>query len=398
MSAVMLYTRFRPVNEKGGTEHTTVVLAKELRERFGMEAIATYRNDFDGTCDGFDAVYKLPKGSKAAIKAAIDIVRRHHVETIVVQGFFRETRLFYAVKKKTGCRLVFAYHFQPGWERLDKNQILKKIASHHGMGRLKYRFKYLLFPIFYLLNFIKFRKRYYHAFRRADNVVVLSRPYEHLFLKMAFAHDEGKICSIPNMLPYPQEVSNGVNASQKEKIALIVSRLDERQKRVRLALELWKKAVGEDPSLDEWQLYVVGDGDTCVVNQYREWAERHGVPRVTFTGRTNPLPYYQRASVFIMTSRFEGLPLTILESRQCKVVPIAFDTFGAIHDLIHDDKDGFVVKEGDDDRYVKCLRLLMGDGDLRSKMIAEGLRSLVPFRHDRVAEQWHRLIGLRLMR
>lgn len=392
MSAVMLYTRFRPVNEKGGTEHTTVVLARELRERYGVEVIAAYRNDFDGTCDGFDKVYKLPKGSKAAVKAAIDIVRQHHVEAIVVQGFFREMRLFYAVKKKTGCRLVFAYHFQPGWERLDKNLILKKVANHHGLGKLKYRLKYLLFPIFYLLNAIKFRKRYYHAFRRADNVVVLSLPYELLFLKQAFAHDADKICSIPNMLPYPEEVSNAVNVSQKEKIALMVSRLDESQKRVRLALELWKKAVEQNPNFNDWRLYVVGDGDTPVADQYREWAERHGVPRVTFTGRANPMPYYQKASVFIMTSLFEGLPLTILESRQCKVVPMAFDTFGAIADLIHDGKDGFVVKEGDLDRYVSCLKSLMGNGDMREKMIEEGMSSLAPFRHDRVAGQWHRLL------
>ncbi len=394
MSAVMLYTRFRPVNEKGGTEHTTVVLAKELRECFGMETIAAYRNDFDGTCDGFDAVYKLPKGSKAAVEAAIDIVTKLHVETIVVQGFFREMRLFYAVKKKTGCHLVFAYHFQPGWEKLNKNQILKKAANHHGMGKLKYRVKYQLFPIFYLLNAIKFRKRYYHAFRRADKVVVLSRPYERIFLKMSFASDEGKICYIPNMLPYPEEISNCVNVSHKEKIALIVSRLDERQKRVHLALELWKKAVEKDPDLSDWRLYVVGDGDTPVVDQYREWAEAHGVPRVTFTGRANPLPYYQKASVFIMTSLFEGLPLTILEGRQCKVVPIAFDTFGAIADLIHDGKDGFVVKEGDLDRYIGRLRLLMRDGDLREKMIEEGMRCLDPFRHDRVAGQWHKLLGV----
>lgn len=392
MNAVMLYTRFRPVNEKGGTEHTTAVLAKELRERFGMEAIATYRNDFSGTCDGFDAVYKLPNGGKAAVEAAVDIVRKHHVETIVVQGFFRETRIFYAVKKKTGCRLFFAYHFQPGWESLDKSVILKKAASRHGLGKLRYRLKYLLFPLFSLLNTIKFRKRYYHAFRRADKVVVLSRPYERLFLKMALAHDEVKICSIPNMLPYHEEVSNHIDAHRKEKVALIVSRLDERQKRVRLALELWKRAVGGDPSLNDWRLYVVGDGDVSVVGQYREWAEEHGVPRVTFTGRANPMPYYQKASVFIMTSLFEGLPLTILESRQCKVVPVAFDTFGAIADLIHDGKDGFVVKEGDEDRYVSCLRWLMNDDDLRSKMMEEGLRSLAPFRHDRVAEQWHHIL------
>lgn len=392
MSAVMFYTRFRPVNEKGGTEHTTVVLAKELRERYGMEVIAAYRNDFEGTCDGFDAVRKLPKGGKAAVEAATKIVKEHHVEAIVVQGFFREMRLFYAVKKRTGCRLIFAYHFQPGWERLDKNEILKKIASHHGLGKLKYRLKLMLFPLFHLLTAIKFRKRYYHAFRRADKVVVLSRSYERLFLNMAFAHDASKVCSIPNMLPYPQEVSSHVSVEGKEKIALMVSRLDERQKRVRLALELWKEAVAGDPCLADWRLYVVGDGDTPVVDQYREWAERHGVPRVTFTGRTNPMPYYQKASVFIMTSLFEGLPLTILESRQCEVVPIAFDTFGAIADLIHDGKDGFVVREGDHGRYVSCLKSLMNDGDLRRKMIEEGMASLAPFRHDRVAGQWYQIL------
>lgn len=394
MKTVLFYTCFRPVNEKGGTEHTTIVTAKELRERFGVTCVSIYRKDFEGTCDGFDAVYKLPHDRKTALKFVVDIVEKYNVEAIVNQGFFRETRIFYAVKKKTGCKLVFAYHFQPGLEKLDKDQILRKAARCHGLKKMRYRLKYLLFPLFDFQTKIKVRERYFHAFRRVDRVVVLSQSYVQPFLKMAFANDESKISIIPNMLPYGQDVSDSVNVDAKEKIALMVSRLDERQKRVHVALKLWKKAVEQDAKLSDWQFYVVGDGSNCVIDQYREWAKINGVSRVTFTGRINPIPYYKKASVFIMTSLFEGLPLTILESRQCKVVPIAFDTFGSITDLIHDGKDGFVVKEGDYDRYVSCLKVLMNDGNLRIKMIEDGLRSLAPFNRVSVSGQWYRLLGL----
>lgn len=393
MKTVMFYTRFQPVCERGGTEHTTIVTARELKQRYGVQTIAAYQIDFKGTYDSFDFVYRLPMDHKEATDKVIEIVKKHHVDTIVVQGYFHEMKIFSQVKKATGCQLIFAHHFQPGWEKLDRQQIASKIASHHGLGRLRYQLKNFLFPIFQWQSRMNLKKRYFRTFRQADRIVVLSSAYIRPFLKLAAAPGRGakKISVIPNMLPFPPNVVGDLHLEKKEKIALIVSRLDERQKRIHLALNLWKQAL-KDEALKGWHLYVIGDGNVPSVPAYEQWAKENEIPQVTFLGRTLPVLYYKKASVFLMSSICEGLPLTILESKQFGVVPIAFDTFGAVYDVIRNGEDGYIIKEGDNEQYVASLKKLMTDSSLRNAMARHGLDDLKSFSVEQVIEKWHEIL------
>ena len=393
MKTVMFYTRIKAVCERGGTEHTTIVTARELKKRYGVQTIAAYQIDFQGTYDGFDFVYRLPKDHKEATEKTIEIVRKHHVDTIVVQGYFHEMKIFCRVKEATHCKLIFAHHFQPGWEKLDRQQIVSKIASHHGFGRLRYQLKNLLFPLFQWESRMNLRKRYFRTFRHADRIVVLSQSYVLPFLKLAAASgaEARKIRVIPNMLPFPPHVVGSLRLEEKEKVALIVSRLDERQKRIHLALNLWKETL-KDENLKGWHLYVIGDGNTPSVPIYEQWAKEHEIPEVTFLGRTFPVPYYKKASVFLMSSVSEGLPLTILESKQFGVVPIAFDTFGAVYDVIRNEEDGYIIQEGDKKQYAACLKKLMTDSTLRNDMARHGLDNLSPFSVEQVIKKWHEIL------
>ncbi|MDD6553270.1 MAG: glycosyltransferase [Prevotellaceae bacterium] len=393
MKTVMFYTRYQPVCERGGTEHTTIVTARELKQRYGIRTIAAYQIDFKGTYDSFDFIYRLSRDYQKATEKAIEIVKKHQVDTIVIQGYFREMKIFARVKEATNCKLIFAHHFQPGWEKLDRQQIASKIANHHGFGRLRYQLKDLLFPIFRWQSRMNLKKRYFRTFRQADRIVVLSPAYIQPFLKKAAATatQSKKISVIPNMLPFPPDVAGDLHLEGKEKIALIVSRLDERQKRIHLALDLWKEAL-KDEVLKDWHLYVIGDDNTPSVPAYEQWAKENNIPNVTFLGRTYPVPYYKKASVFLMSSICEGLPLTILESKQFGVVPIAFNTFGAVHDIIHNGEDGYIIEERDNAQYVASLKKLMTDSALRKDMALRGLDNLSPFNVEQVIKKWNEIL------
>ena len=58
------------------------------------------------------------------------------------------------------------------------------------------------------------------------------------------------------------------------------------------------------------------------------------IKNIYFEGNKNPLPYYQKASVFLMTSALEGWGLTITEAQQFGVVPVAFDSYPSLHEVI----------------------------------------------------------------
>lgn len=76
----------------------------------------------------------------------------------------------------------------------------------------------------------------------------------------------------------------------------------------------------------------MGDGDDK--DLYLELSRRLGLKNISFEGRRNPLDYYRKSAVFLMTSLFEGFGVTLTEAQQMGVVPMAMDSFDAVHDII----------------------------------------------------------------
>ena len=68
----------------------------------------------------------------------------------------------------------------------------------------------------------------------------------------------------------------------------------------------------------------------------------------------------------MMTSRSEAWGLTLTEAQQMGVVPIAFDTYASLRDIITDGVDGEIIAEGDVDGYVRCVLNLMQDDVTRN--------------------------------
>ena len=60
-----------------------------------------------------------------------------------------------------------------------------------------------------------------------------------------------------------------------------------------------------------------------------------------------------------MTSSFEGWPMVLMEAMQMGVVPIAFNSFESVYDIIDDHLNGIIVENNDIDMYVKQLKWLM---------------------------------------
>ncbi len=386
---ILFYTRFRPVNEKGGTEHTTQLVAAALRGLYGIRSISMWTKPFEGNMDAFDSEYQLPMSRRVATDMVEAIIRQHDVSCVILQGFFHDLQTMHnAIKRVGGCKLIFAHHFVPGIEILDKSLICEKCQNSRGLKRLRYKLKLALFPLFQIQSKLNLVRRYCLAYRLADKVVLLSKQYIKPFQRLAMIKDDSKFAVIPNAIPFSVMQPK---FTDKEKVVLMVTRLDERQKRIKLALEIWKQAEA-DPRYSDWHFVVIGEGYNNESSMYNNWAHEHGIRNVVFLGRRNPVDYYRRASVFMMTSKFEGLPLTLLECKASYVTPIAFGTFSSVNDLIHDGEDGYIIEENDIDGFVTRLKTLMGDAGLRKQMAIAGVGNLEPFTVRNVMARWHDLL------
>lgn len=224
------------------------------------------------------------------------------------------------------------------------------------------------------------KKKYRLPYDYADKVVLLSDRFipEYQFFS---GGEQSHFRAIPNMLPLNE---SDCTPAAKEKVILLVSRMEERQKRIKLALQIWRRI-----PRNGWKLKIVGAGED--LNYFLFWAKKWDLKDVSFEGRQNPISYYRKASVFMMTSAFEGLPMTILEAQQNGCVPVVFDTFASLPDVVTDGRNGFIVPERNIDEYVARLTQLMNDESLRKEMAENAIKDCQRFAPEKVAEQWHKL-------
>lgn len=121
----------------------------------------------------------------------------------------------------------------------------------------------------------------------------------------------------------------------------------------------------------EAETLVVGDGPDR--DEIEREIARTGA-RVQLLGERDDVPEQLAAShVFVLSSRSEGLPLSILEAMAAGLPVIASDV-GGVPELVADGETGFVVPVGDEDALREALRRLVADSKLRARMGAASRR------------------------
>jgi len=135
------------------------------------------------------------------------------------------------------------------------------------------------------------------------------------------------------------------------------------QKNHELFLRAARQLAGEIPGL---RFVIVGDGPLRA--SLAAQAVRLGIAdRVVFAGERADVPELLRgASLFWLTSRWEGLPNVVLEALASGVPVVATDV-GGTRELIRSGVDGFIVANEDHDGFVRHSRELLNDGGLRQR-------------------------------
>lgn len=107
-------------------------------------------------------------------------------------------------------------------------------------------------------------------------------------------------------------------------------------------------------SLDDAHLLVAGDGPLLV--DLREHAADLGISdHITFAGSVSPIePYYAAADVFVLPSRGEGLPITVLEAMAAELPVVASDIPG-IAEVVQDGTTGLLVPPDEPNKLATAM-------------------------------------------
>lgn len=178
-------------------------------------------------------------------------------------------------------------------------------------------------------------------------------------------------------------------ASLENKEVLAVGRYNYQKGYERL-LNIWAIVHREMP---DWKLRILGDGE--LQGEMERQAYRLHIADSVIFGKAehNIKDIYQQASVYAMTSRYEGLPMVLLEAQAVGLPIVSFDCKCGPKDVIEDGQNGFIVKDGDIQTFAQKLLLLMKDNKLRKDMGQRAFENSERFDEERVMEQWTRLFN-----
>ena len=198
--------------------------------------------------------------------------------------------------------------------------------------------------------------------------------------------DKGYWGNLPNMEVIPNACSFVTDECSvlTAKNVLAVGRYCH-QKGFDVLIDIWQLVHREMP---DWHLNIVGDGEQRENLQRR--IVSYGLQEsITLTKPTqNIKKYYLESSIVALTSRYEGLPMVLLEAQAFGLPVVSFECKCGPRDLIIDGKNGFLVNVGSQLEFVLRLIGLMKDISLRQKMGTAAKENSKHFSEEEVMKKW----------
>lgn len=321
-------------------------------------------------------------------------LKKNKIDIIIIQFKF-EKKNFYILDLLSGFKkewfsgqIIHSINTLPFVEMkgFDLKYLLFLIRKHYPF---KNKIKDLIWGISCFLHLPytvrHVAKRYQFIFDKCDKIVVLSEHYIQHYSSNLKNVMKKIVC-----IPPPMDIYDETKIpEQREKNVLVVERLSEDYKRVSRAIEIWNR-IEKHYNITDWNLFIVGNGPD--LKYYEHLVQRHNLKNVFFVGQQDSIPYQKKAEILMNTSAIEGVPMIIIEAKQMKVIPMSFDSYEGVYDLIKDNYNGIIVHDGDITAYAKKLHELMLDNLKRNRLKDNCVDGLEKFSREKILAQWNKLI------
>lgn len=214
------------------------------------------------------------------------------------------------------------------------------------------------------------------AFSKADFYVFQTEGAKACF--------DDKIKARSRIIPNPIfNLTSCTDVIKRDKRIVNVARLDKMQKRQDILIEAFNKFCKYN---DEYTLDLYGDGpDEAELCQMAR-----GNDRIAFHGAVRKVvEEIKSASMFVLTSDFEGIPNALMEAMALGLPCISTDcTPGGAALLIKNGVNGILVPCGDADALCDAMRFYADNKDLAEQYGTEAKKVLIDFSEEKIGNMW----------
>lgn len=189
-------------------------------------------------------------------------------------------------------------------------------------------------------------------------------------------------------------IYNGETILQKEKVILAAGRLDNWRYKgwdilINAAKELRPLLLKEN-----WKICIAGGG-TKETEQFLESLRQNaGVADcLQFIGyRTDMKALFQKASIFCLSSRSEGLPMVLIEAMSQGCAPVACENLGRTKEIITNEKEGLLFKTADVNDLAKQLSRMITDSEYRNKVQHAAIQRSTYYQTEHIIDMWEDML------
>ena len=213
--------------------------------------------------------------------------------------------------------------------------------------------------------------------KQLDRLVVLTDKDREAWTELT------NVVSIPDPLPFVPNVVSPLS----EKRVICVARYSH-EKGVDLLLKAWS-AVEQQAA--DWRLDVFGDGDRTAYEQQIDQLQIDRT-RCQLHPRTNDVEReYSHSSLSVLSSRFEGFGMVIVEAMACGLPVVAFDCPWGPRSIIRDGEDGLLAENGNTLALAEKLLVLMQSPSRLAQAAQHARQNVQRFSIEQIAATWQSL-------
>lgn len=227
----------------------------------------------------------------------------------------------------------------------------------------------------------KFLRHYFY--KKIDRVITLT-----VEDALNYERFHPAVTTIANPTPLPLKTDTAIAASIASKNIVSIGRLTD-QKGFDLLIEAWSLVESKHPN---WSLYIYGEGEDR--DKLEKTIADKSLKSITLKGLTSDVQAaYDNAAFYVMSSRYEGFGMVLIEAQSRGLPTISFDCPSGPAEIIEDGVNGYLVKNADIEALANKISYLIDNESVRQEFSNNALISAKRFEPEIIIKEWVDLIN-----